>query len=117
MNNWDKKFGSFNEFFKTQIMQLSKNDTQQYYASLLVFTKNKDMSEAYDSTSLLFSDFVEIENALERAFGRFANAFPSYPVPEITTFFGGFNYGVVTYDNIAIGLKNFLEKIANIISI
>ena len=39
VNNWDKKFGSFNEFFKTQIMQLSKNDTQQYYASLLVFTK------------------------------------------------------------------------------
>ena len=69
------------------------------------------MSEAYDSTSLLFSDFVEIENALERAFGRFANAFPSYPVPEITTFFGGFNYGVVTYDNnIAIGLENFLGK-------
>ncbi|MEC7646299.1 MAG: hypothetical protein VX689_02300 [Bacteroidota bacterium] len=111
VNNWDKKFGSFNEVFKTQIMQLSSLDKQKYYAALLAFIQNKDMSEAYDSTSLLFSEFIEIERALEYAFSRFSNAFPSYPTPDITTFFGGFNYGVVTYDdNIAIGLENFLGK-------
>ena len=69
------------------------------------------MREAYDSTVLLFADFSEIEEKLELAFGQFSVDFPSYPIPEITTFFGGFNYGVVTYDNnIAIGLENFLGE-------
>ena len=53
--------------------------------------------------------FRLFEQELELAFWQFSDNFPSYPIPEITTFFGGFNYGVVTYDdNIAIGLENFL---------
>jgi hypothetical protein len=69
------------------------------------------MREAYDSVALLFADFSAIEEELEFAFGQFSVDFPSYPIPEITTFFGGFNYGVVTYDdNIAIGLENFLGE-------
>ena len=110
-NKWDKNFGSFNEVFTAQIMQISQLDDKQYYNELLAFTEDKDMREAYDSTYLLFSDFSDIQNDLELAFGRFYAAFPSYPIPKITTFFGGFNFGVVTYDdNIAIGLENFLGK-------
>ena len=110
-NRWDETFGSFNEVFATQIMQTSQLDEEQYYNGLLAFTHNQDMREAYDSTALLFSDFSEIQHDLELAFGQFAAAFPSYPIPEITTFFGGFNFGVVTYDNnIAIGLENFLGQ-------
>ena len=110
-NKWDKAFGSFNEVFATQIMQISPLDNKRYYNSLLAFTQDKDMREAYDSTALLFSDFSAIHHDLELAFGQFSDAFPSYPIPEITTFFGGFNFGVVTYDNnIAIGLENFLGQ-------
>ena len=110
-NRWDETFGSFNEVFATQIMQTSQLDEEQYYNGLLAFTQNKNMREAYDSTVLLFSDFSDIQHDLELAFGQFAAAFPSYPIPEITTFFGGFNFGVVTYDNnIAIGLENFLGQ-------
>ena len=59
----------------------------------------------------MFSNFSELRHELELAFGEFSTAFPDYPIPEITTFFGGFNYGVVTYDdNIGIGLENFLGK-------
>ena len=77
----------------------------------MAFTQNNDIREAYDSVALLFADFSEIEEELEFAFGQFAVDFSSYPIPEITTFFGGFNYGVVTYDNnIAIGLENFLGR-------
>jgi hypothetical protein len=104
-------FGTFNEVFATQIMQKGNFSNTQYYHELLAFTHNNDIREAYDSASLLFVDFSEIEEELELAFGQFSVDFSSYPIPEITTFFGGFNYGVVTYDNnIAIGLENFLGK-------
>lgn len=108
---WDADFGTFNEVFATQIMQKGILTDTQYYHELLAFTQHNDMREAYDSVALLFADFSEIEEELEFAFGKFSVDFPSYPIPEITTFFGGFNYGVVTYDNnIAIGLENFLGK-------
>lgn len=110
-NKWDKSFGSFNEVFATQIMQISQLDDEQYYNALLAFTQDKNMREAYDSTALLFLDFSDIHSNLELAFGQFSAAFPSYPIPEITTFFGGFNFGVITYDNnIGIGLENFLGQ-------
>ena len=108
-NSWATIFGSFPEFFAAQIMNSSQLTTAQYYDELLAFTHHKDMREAYDSTVVVFDDFSEFEHSLELAFGQFTNEFPSYHLPEITTFFGGFNYGVVTYDNnIAIGLENFL---------
>jgi hypothetical protein len=110
-NKWGEDFGSFNDVFSNQIMQIYQLDKDEYYNSLLEFTNDKDMREAYDSTALLFSNFSEIKHELELAFGHFTTSFPSYPVPEITTFFGGFNYGVITYDNnIGIGLENFLGK-------
>lgn len=107
--SWPDKFGSFNVVFSTQIMQRGNLTDEQYINELLAFTSHKDMREAYDSTSLLFQDFSKTEEDLEFAFAYFNEEFPSYPIPVITTFFSGFNYGVVTYDdNIAIGLENFL---------
>ena len=111
LNKWDKDFGSFIQVFSMQIIQIPYKDRAQYYNSLLAFVQNKDMREAYDSTALVFSDFSDLKYDLEVAFSRFAIAFPSYSIPEVTTFFGGFNYGVVTYDNnIGIGLENFLGE-------
>ena len=108
---WRTDFGTFDEIFAAQIMQKGRLTDAQYYNELLAFTQHKDMREAYDSAALLFADFSGIEEELEFAFGQFSVDFPSYPIPEITTFFGGFNYGVVTYDdNIAIGLENFLGE-------
>lgn len=110
-NKWDEDFGTFNEIFSRKIIQLPDLNRQQYYDALLDFTQNKDMREAYDSTALLFSDFLDIKSDLELSFSLFKTAFPSHPIPDITTFFGGFNYGVVTYNsNIAIGLENFLGQ-------
>ncbi len=110
-DKWQEIFGSFNEVFSTQIMRLPYQDTLLYYNELLAFTQNQDMREAYDSISFLFSDFSDVHMELELAFGRISNVFPSYPIPKITTFFGGFNFGVITYDhNIGIGLENFLGQ-------
>ena len=107
----EENFGTFNEVFASQIMQKGNLTNEQYSQELLDFTIHKDMREAYDSVNLLFTDFTAFEQELEFAFWQFSVYFPSYPVPEITTFFGGFNYGVVTYDdNIAIGLENFLGE-------
>jgi len=107
----EESFGTFNEVFASQIMYKGNVKDEQYLQDLLAFTHDKDMREAYDSVALLFTDFTAFEQELEFAFWQFSDYFPSYPTPEITTFFGGFNYGVVTYDNnIAIGLENFLGK-------
>ena len=57
-----------------------------------VLTK-KDSTQLHNSTIVLFLDFSNTQHDLELAFGQFAAAFPSYPIPEITTFFGGFNFG------------------------
>jgi hypothetical protein len=110
-SKWKTDFGTFDEVFASQIMQKGSLTDEQYHKELLAFTQHKDMREAYDSLTLLFADFTTIQQELESAFWQFSNDFPSYPIPEITTFFGGFNYGVVTYDNnIAIGLENFLGE-------
>ena len=110
-SKWNEIFGSFNEFFTKEIIQTSLIDEEMYYNTLLAFTANQDMREAYDSIVYLFSDFSYEEKLLGSAFSRFSTHFPDYPVPEITTFFGGFHYGVITYDNnIGIGLENFLGK-------
>jgi len=107
----EENFGTFNEVFASQIMQKGNLTDEQYLQELFTFTQHKDMREAYDSVALLFTDLAPFEQELEFAFWQFSDYFPSYPTPEITTFFGGFNYGVVTYDdNIAIGLENFLGK-------
>ncbi len=110
---WEQNYGSFVDVFTRNIIQISSatNDQDGYHRSLLAFIQNKDMREAYDSAAVLFSDISDIIYTLEYAFGQFNIDFPSYPIPRITTFFGGFNYGVVTYDyNIGIGLENFLGK-------
>ena len=109
---WDIDFGSFNNVFSRKILKISETgNDMEYYKALLAFTHNRDMREAYDSTKILYSNFSELRHELELAFGEFSTAFPDYPIPEITTFFGGFNYGVVTYDdNIGIGLENFRKN-------
>ena len=110
-NLWNKKFDTFNEVFASQIIKVSIEDNELYCSSLIDFVQNKDMREAYDSTASLFVDFSEIKYDLDHTFNRFHLFFPTYPLPQITTFFGGFNYGVVTYDNnIAIGLENFMGQ-------
>tara|TARA_B100001758_G_scaffold247957_1_gene269144 strand:+ start:16328 stop:17332 length:1005 start_codon:yes stop_codon:yes gene_type:complete len=109
MLSWEADYGTFPAVFASQIMRSMQLNNKQYEKELLAFTYQKDMREAYDSTILLYEDFSSIQHDLELAFGQFSTSFPSFPIPEITTFFGGFNYGVVTYDNnIAIGLENFL---------
>ena len=40
---WDKDFGSFNDFFASQIIQTNRLDTQNYYNRLLDFTQDKDI--------------------------------------------------------------------------
>ena len=108
-SKWDSIYEGFPDVYTSQILNISSLDKGQYYNDLLTFVKHSDMREAYDTTLLLYSDISDIIFDLELAFGKFAYTFPKFPIPDITFFFGGFNYGVITYDNnIAIGLENFL---------
>ena len=109
IQNLQNDFEIFNSVFETQIMQKGEMTDSVYVQELLSFISHSDMREAYDSVAIMYSDFNDIEKDLNLAFTLFNQDFPTYPIPNITTFFGGFNYGVVTHDNnIAIGLENFL---------
>ena len=110
-SKWDSVYGEFPDIFISQILTIPNVNKEQYYNDLLSFIQHSDMREAYDTTALLYSDISDIVMDLELAFGRFSYAFPEFTIPNITFFFGGFNYSVATYDNnIAIGLENFLGK-------
>jgi hypothetical protein len=102
---------SFFKIFEREIIQKRDLSKKAYEKELLRFVNHPDMREAYDSVKIYFNDISDITNELNSAFSIFVNYFPSYELPDITTFFGGFNYGVITYENnIAIGLENFLGK-------
>ena len=103
------KYGSFYDFFDSQIINRKNLSDQRYYQELIAFTSHNDMREAYDTVQVIFSDLSKIENELGIAFWNFSQFFPNLKIPKITAFFSGFNYGVITFDNyIAIGLENFL---------
>ena len=107
----EENFGTFNDVFKTQIIQQGNISDSVYIKELIAFTNHSDMREAYDSTAALYTDINDIKKDLNYAFSQAKFDFPELPTPTITTFFGGFNYGVITYDNnIAIGLENFLGE-------
>jgi len=103
------KYGSFYDFFESQIINRGNLSDQKYYQELIAFTNHNDMREAYDTVQIIFSDLSKIENELGIAFWNFSQFFPDHKIPKITAFFSGFNYGVITFDNyLAIGLENFL---------
>ena len=105
----EEDFGTFNEVFEAHIIQRRSVSDTAYIQEIFQFINHPDMREAYDSVALIYNDFSDIQQELTSGFSHFHYFFPSYPIPDITTFFGGFNYGVITYDdNIAIGLENFL---------
>ena len=58
----DMKFGSFNEVFVTQIMQISNEynveQCDKVINKLYDFTQNNDMQEAFDSTALLYACYL-----------------------------------------------------------
>ena len=107
----EEDFDTFNEVFEAHIIQRRSVSDTAYVQEIFKFINHPDMREAYDSVALMYDDFSDVQQELTSGFSHFHYFFPSHPIPDITTFFGGFNYGVITYDdNIAIGLENFLGK-------
>lgn len=110
---WEANYSSFLEEVFYRII----NKDSLFLNNLLIYTKDSSYQEVYDSIIYQFSDISKLESNLENAFGRYFYFFPNsiYNPPNITTFFSGFNFGVVTYPSlnnssydIAIGLEYFL---------
>ena len=109
IKNINTDFGVFNKFFENEIMQKHLFTDQDYIEELLRFTQHPDMREAFDSVSYNFSNISDIKEELNSGFSNFSMYFPDYILPDIYTYFGGFRYGVICYENtIGIGLENFL---------
>ncbi len=107
--NLKNNYPDFYDFFQTEILFINSVDSQIYHNELLTFINHQDMREAYDSVMIVYSEINDIKQELNSVFTKIIKFFPTHSMPIITTFFGGFNYGVVTYkNNIGIGLENFL---------
>ena len=111
INNFEINHKIFSEFFSNNILNQKDIKNESFKSELYSFTNHPDMREAYDSVSLFFKDLSQIKNEVDLAFTNINKYFPNYSLPEVYTFFGGFKYGVVFYDNVVgIGLENFLSK-------
>lgn len=111
INNFEINHAIFSEFFSNNILNQKDIKNENFKNELYSFINHPDMREAYDSVSFFFKDLSQIKNEIDLAFTNINKYFPNYSLPEVYTFFGGFKYGVIFYDNvIGIGLENFLSK-------
>ena len=53
-------FGTFNEVFETQIMLKGVMTDSAYTKELLSFINHSDLREAYDSVSIMYSNYSDI---------------------------------------------------------
>ena len=74
------KYGSFYDFFDSQIINRKNLSDQRYYQELIAFTSHNDMREAYDTVQVIFSDLSKIENELGIAFWNFSQFFPNLSI-------------------------------------
>ena len=111
INEFEIDHPVFSEFFSNKILNQKDIYTKNYKHEIFSFVNHTDMREAYDSVSVFFQDLNQIKNEIDLAFTNIYKYFPNYSLPEVYTFFGGFKYGVIFYDDVVgIGLENFLGK-------
>ena len=111
INEFEVDHPVFSEFFSNKILNQKDIYTKNYKQEIFSFVNHSDMREAYDSVSVFFQDLNQIKYEIDLAFTNIYKYFPNYSLPEVYTFFGGFKYGVIFYDDVVgIGLENFLGK-------
>lgn len=101
------EYGYFWEVYRQHIIALP-NDAS-FANSLRAFQQNEDYQEAYQQLKRIFNDYEALE--LKAAIQRYHHHFPTKIIPQVITFYGGFNYPVVATDSVlGVGLELFLGK-------
>ena len=102
-----EQYGYFWEVYRQHIISLPADDT--FADSLRAFQQNEDYQEAYAQLKKNFGQYDAKE--LKQGLQRYHHYFPERLIPNIVTFYGGFNYPVVATDSVlGVGLELFLGK-------
>lgn len=110
-NELQKKYGAFYYMFVNTVSgRGNPNDTN----SIIAFTTNKDMHDAYLETQKVFTDgsLAELESGLTECMKRFKYHFPKRKLPkQFVTCMSGFDYNFAYPDSImAVSLDMYLGR-------
>jgi hypothetical protein len=106
-----KKYPEFFELYNSRIINIGKSDDPSYEVNLKSFLNNKDINEVYNDIAKKFPGMGKYEIGLTDAFKRYHYFFPEKKIPQVLTFFGGFNYSVVAAErSLGIGLEYYLGE-------
>ena len=99
-------YGDFWQIYTENVINLTSDSFSE---SLINFQQEKDFAKPYKEIIDQYQDFSPQLKNLSRAFYYYNEAFPDKVIPEIITFFGGFNYVAIATDSVlGIGLEMFL---------
>ena len=108
LNSWSKLSCNFLDFFFNYIIR--NND--DFLSSLISFKNDTLIKETNDSISLFLNkNEDEIYDEISFSLNKFYSLFPSLTQTKVYIYNSGFNYGIISYDDIvAIGLDNYLNE-------
>ncbi len=73
------------------------------------FVKTPDIRQLYDTCTIIYGDFSDLEAQFNQAFKFFKYHFPERELPKVVTYLSEYSLGNFTYENIlGIGLDFFL---------
>lgn len=108
-----RKYPVIFEIYNTSILNIGSSHSPMYIYRLLDFLHDKNISAVFACSDSVFnkSQMASLEHHLSASFSLYHAYFPDKPIPSITTFVSGFNYGIVSSDSsLGIGLDMFLGK-------
>jgi len=108
--NLEKKYPEFYPLFITRVAGLGE-DSGTYIPNLRAFIHNKDLRKLKSDCDSVYPNLNSFLPGLGSGFRHFIYYFPTYPLPQFTTFLSGFNSAIVNSDSsLGIGLDMFLGK-------
>lgn len=109
--NLRNKYGEFYDLYMEKIANITRADDTAGINYIRDFLNDPDMKAIYAETQKVFGNFSSQETKLRKAVQYYRYYFPDRYVPQIITYFFGFNYAVVATDSAAcIALDQYLGK-------
>ncbi|MCE1199875.1 MAG: hypothetical protein LWW85_12980 [Marinilabiliales bacterium] len=104
-----KDFGSYFEWYNTEILAIGNSRDSLYRSYLLTFLKDPLYTVAKARSDSIFGNFDPYKKELEQAFRYCRSYYPNRTLPEIFTYLSGYNRAISTLpDAIGISLDNYL---------
>jgi gliding motility-associated lipoprotein GldB len=99
----------FCKLYFEDIVQLGPPDSAFFENNLLLFINDTVYQKVAKSVLETFSDFETHKNEIETGFKHYKYYFPQKPVPDLYTYFSGFNESlIIAEDFIGLSLENYL---------